>query len=374
MSEIGKISGVRVGLEQCMENLREIITKQMERYPKMQPQDGVKLLYQNEFGSGHFVRDQEENGARLLAEWQTVSAPTRRQEPLGNGVCRLHLGGAPDRGVVQAVGRLFMKSAKMMQGNTPSFERKLFLLLQMAGEGLLPFSQMELEEYLDAYRKAAYPPVSHSESYRTAYRPAYRVMLARYAALLDAVARIDELLQMKGRAVVAIDGPCGSGKSTAGKVLAELYDDCALIQMDDFFLPPALRTPERLGEDGGNIHYERFLTQVLPGLARRESFTYPVFDCSVMDYGERRVVPSRALTIVEGSYSLHPRLREAYDYAIFTTCSPEEQKRRILERNGPELYSRFVDEWIPMENRYFERFAVEQACQLTLNTQLFSLE
>jgi hypothetical protein len=34
-----------------------------------------------------------------------------------------------------------------------------------------------LEAYLSAYEMAGYPMVSHSETYRQNYRPAYRVVL-----------------------------------------------------------------------------------------------------------------------------------------------------------------------------------------------------
>ena len=66
------------------------------------------------------------------------------------------------------------------------------------------------------------------------------------------------LLQEKGgRAVIAIDGMAASGKSNLAARLAEELDGC-VIHMDDFFLPPELRTQERLSSPGGNVHYERF--------------------------------------------------------------------------------------------------------------------
>ena len=34
-----------------------------------------------------------------------------------------------------------------------------------------------LENYLEAYKEAGYPMVSHSEQYRQAYKPAYRIVL-----------------------------------------------------------------------------------------------------------------------------------------------------------------------------------------------------
>ena len=45
------------------------------------------------------------------------------------------------------------------------------------------------------------------------------------------------------------------------------------------------------------------------------------------------------LNIVEGSYSLHPALEPYYDLSVFLEISPESQRRRVLERNGPEWYA-----------------------------------
>ena len=61
--------------------------------------------------------------------------------------------------------------------------------------------------------------------------------------------------------IIAIDGRAASGKSTLAQQLGELLD-ADVIHMDDFFLPPSLRTKERLSEPGGNVHYERFAEEV----------------------------------------------------------------------------------------------------------------
>ena len=49
-------------------------------------------------------------------------------------------------------------------------------------EKIIPFrfSKEALQTYLAAYREAGCPLVSHSETYRRAYRPAYRVVLQRH--------------------------------------------------------------------------------------------------------------------------------------------------------------------------------------------------
>ena len=66
--------------------------------------------------------------------------------------------------------------------------------------------------------------------------------------------------------VIAIDGRCASGKTTFA-LRMEAFGFYT-VHADHFFLPPDLRTPERLALPGGNIHSERFLTEVAMPLAQ----------------------------------------------------------------------------------------------------------
>ena len=74
--------------------------------------------------------------------------------------------------------------------------------------------------------------------------------------------QVERLLQEKQTVLVAIDGSCTAGKSTLAAALARELD-CTLFRMDDFFLRPEQRTPQRLAEPGGNVDYERFREEVL---------------------------------------------------------------------------------------------------------------
>ena len=57
--------------------------------------------------------------------------------------------------------------------------------------------------------------------------------------------------------IIAIEGPCLSGKTTyANKLAAELSVSCNVFHMDDFFLRPEQRTEERFNIPGGNVDYE----------------------------------------------------------------------------------------------------------------------
>ena len=211
--------------------------------------------------------------------------------------------------------------------------------------------------------------MSHSPRYRAAYRPAYRVISGDFAVLLPLFSAI-EGRSAQGRPVLAVlDGPCGSGKTTLAEKLSRLYG-APTVHMDDFFLPPELRTPERLSQPGGNIHYERFLSEVLPGLTAGRAFSYGSFDCH---RGVTRPVflPQSPVRIVEGSYALHPRFEESCRAAdaltVFLCVSPAEQLRRI-EKRSPALLERFRDVWIPLENSYFQAYDIESRARIRLKS------
>ena len=170
--------------------------------------------------------------------------------------------------------------------------------------------------------------------------------------------QLDALLARKNRAVIAIDGFCTSGKTTLAEYLSQQYD-CNVIHVDDFFLRPEQRTPERFAEVGGNVDYERFLEEVLIPLKSGEDFFFRPFDCSTFTLAQPVQVQKKKLTVIEGTYSHHPYFGEPYDLKVFLTVSPEVQKQRIMERPA-FLHQRFFNEWIPMEHTYFNGFGIRE--------------
>ena len=96
------------------DSLRETLTAHAGRYPAMTPQDGVKLIYQNEFGGGHLIADPVRSLERLRAEYAALpsglSAPLA--EDIGNGMARVNLSGLdPEEYPLEALNRDFVRSA-----------------------------------------------------------------------------------------------------------------------------------------------------------------------------------------------------------------------------------------------------------------------
>ncbi len=183
--------------------------------------------------------------------------------------------------------------------------------------------------------------------------------------------KLEMLLSTTPYCVAAIDGRCGAGKSTLAKELKKRFD-CNVIHMDDFYLPASLRTRERLEQPGGNVHYERFMEEIISPLDQLKrthnptiTFAYRVFDCHEMKFTKTTPVVAKPLTIIEGVYSMRPEFRFLYDTSLYLDISGELQKERLLSRVGKEAFLSFETRWIPMENRYFSHYHIEECCEFT---------
>lgn len=353
-----------------MNELSNLLLLHAARHPAMQACDLVKLIYQNEFGCGHLIPNPAYSLARLQAELkETPFAPEAPLlEPIGNGLIRLSLAAFPACGVsTETLNALFVRTANSHTGSLEGFRAKLSLLRGMVARGEITCcTPAALEEYLTEYEAQGFPPTRHSEAYRAAERPAYRVLSARFVPLLPFFAAVDAL--SGERLLVGIDGRCAAGKSTLARLASQVYGG-ALIPMDDFFLPPERKTPDRLREPGGNIDYERFCEEVLKPLSRGGECAYRPYRCHpTPGFLEPVAVPPRRLTFVEGSYAHHPRFCAPYDLTVFLTVDAQTQRERLLRRDGEAMLARFEQEWIPLEEAYFSAYSVEQRADLVLQT------
>lgn len=182
---------------------------------------------------------------------------------------------------------------------------------------------------------------------------------------LPVIKRIAELVGNGKPVLIAIDGRCGSGKSTMGQWMQEHFD-CNLFHMDDFYLPFARRIPGWEKIASANMDLVRFLEQVITPVKRGEQIAYKAYNAH-KDFYVSSIIGPKELNIVEGSYCHHPRLREEYDITIFLTCEAAEQEARLRAREG-EHFKSYQDRWIPLEERYFTQFAIEEKSDLVIHT------
>ncbi len=349
------------------EGTRALLLRHCRAYPQMQAQDLLKFLYQSVFGCEHLVSSPETAVGSIAGEYAALGGTGRggcAAEPLDGGYSRVPLACLGEGLGADTLGKLFVLSAGLEKGSVTELRRKLETAGELARQGALPFGAEEFRRAVSRWEAEGFPALHHSDAFRAAYRPAYRVIANRYIPFLPLFAALDKR-RAAGRTAVAIEGGSASGKSTLGGLLEKLYG-CTVFHMDDFFLQPAQRTPERLAEAGGNVDRERFLKEVLLPLRRGETVYYRKFDCSSMSLGEAEEVRPGRLTVIEGAYSMHPALAACYDLSVFLEISPARQRERILRRNTPQMAQRFFNEWIPLENAYFEKTDVKARCGLVI--------
>ena len=339
----------------------QIITAHRERYPLMQPRDYGKLAYQSEFGAEHLLSDEEAVSARLLEEWNSVPAGTefRPFEDIGGGLCRMYLWDAEDKNLAAGIlVKLFILTAKERRGSGEGLENKLSQLEKLPVPGMA--------EWLCEYREQGCPPVRHSEEYRQAYAPRYRLLKREYARFFPILLETAKVLRNKGKAVIAIDGRCGSGKTTLSALMERIFD-CRIFHMDDFYLPWPQRAENWMTIPGGNMDLKRFRTEILTPAFDGREICYRRFDCGVGAVGEGEMIPAKALTVIEGSYSHHPDLNAPYDLKIFLTCEKQEQRRRLMIREG-DYFPTFESVWMPLEEQYIRMCKIESSGAMICDT------
>ncbi|MEA5001931.1 MAG: hypothetical protein VB081_00315 [Christensenella sp.] len=344
-----------------MEEWEEIVGRHRSAYEKMTLQDAVKLVYQNEFGAEHLLADEAAAHDMLAHEYDEIGGHRCEAmfEPIGNGLCRMHMNAAGfDQTDLFLLEKLFFRTAGKKRGSRAALLRKLKRL------GLFRFYGMHkgadaVSELAD-YVRTGVPSIRHSREFREAYQPHYRVVEQKYAdcyAVLRWIAQYRE----KEKCVIAIDGRCGSGKTTLAQRIQEIFG-CGVIHMDDFFLPQDMRTEKRMSEPGGNVHYERVKDEVLKPLCAGVTVRYRPYDCMAGVLGDAREIQDRDLNIVEGAYALHPALHEYYTDSMVLDVAEKVQKERIVLREGNLGAGVFFEKWMPLEQRYIDGCGIyEQA-------------
>lgn len=169
---------------EIMNETARVLKRHFSLYPKMAPQDAVKLLYQSEFGCGHFAPSPERARQMLERECSGLEKNENhaKTEAIGGGFIRVHLEPlVGDKHALDALATAFVRSAEATCGSMDGFKIRLDALKKLAESGMAPFSMNDLAEFLEAYEKLGCPAVHHSEIFRKNYHPAYRVIKTELA-------------------------------------------------------------------------------------------------------------------------------------------------------------------------------------------------
>ena len=167
--------------------------------------------------------------------------------------------------------------------------------------------------------------------------------------------------------VVALDGPCGSGKTTLAAALAQQFPQSIALHTDDFYLPPAQRVPGWQHTPCANMDLARLAAQALAPAQAGQAVMYQAYSCREGAYRAPQQLSAQPLVILEGSYSHHPLLRPYETLRVWVTCSKAQQTSRLQAREGVR-YADFAARWIPLEEGYFAQYQIPETADFVVDT------
>ncbi|MDX1891982.1 hypothetical protein [Mycolicibacterium sp. 050158] len=154
---------------------------------------------------------------------------------------------------------------------------------------------------------------------------------------MDASEVVRRLVRAEARTVL-VDGRSGAGKTTFAAALQALWEDSAVVHLDDVY-------PGWGGLSAGVEHVHDAL--LAPRRAHRGG-RWRRWDWSRESPAEwHDVAPDRPL-IVEGSGALTPENRALADLGIWIECADDTRKRRALRRDGATFAAQW-DRWAAQE-------------------------
>lgn len=312
--------------------MNEYLFWHRQKYPLMNQIDAIKLIYQSEFAGGHHFLRKQDIMTSLNAE---IRALNRSYQDLYVDISQQYTRVNLEPYLkfqlpLKYLALSFYQTAKDNKGTKEHYQA-LLSEASVSDEGT--------ENH------------HHSEVYRNAYEPHYRIIDRKYITEEMKYIQLKHFLQNvpKG-SIVAIEGKCGSGKTTmVDRLQQEL--PFTRIPMDDFFLPPKMKTNERMAQIGGNIQYEKVLELLEYVKATDEgSIAYQRYDCEFNRFNKEEK-ERHDLIVLEGVYSFHPAFRHLIDYLAFIDIDDKTQDLRLQRRSN---YLMYVNTWVVLENIYYD--------------------
>lgn len=300
--------------------LNSFIQRNINKYPLMEKLDLYKLVYQANMLVGHLV-DQGKVSKYLEEEILNCNDSNDiLYEYINEDVVRVNI--IPFLKVYskEKLIDLFYQTSKLPIRNKLVEDVKKY----------------DLE---DIYKEYGVKAPSHSETYRNNYQPHYRVVASKLLSPDIKVLKLQnfiESVRSNKLQIIALEGRCGSGKSTISKLL----NNVTVIELDDHF------------DSSNNPVNLDYIEELLSNLKVGETINEKCFDCHTGSYyiKEKEV---NSIVVLEGVYGYLPRLRKYIDYLAYVVIDQELQLERIKTRNN---FNDFIEKWIPREEEYFKSF------------------
>ena len=164
-------------LDKLAEGIEDILLEHYQKYPQMELNDFIKLIYQNSFGPRHMHNPSKEDVLKYLdEEIKVVTNETEIIEDIGNGYVRVYLSKETN---IEKMSNDFLNSMiedTYTETNIRVFYRKLNILIKLIKKGSIKLPKKESINLVNEYLSNGINPVRHTKIYNELYKPHYRVI------------------------------------------------------------------------------------------------------------------------------------------------------------------------------------------------------
>ncbi len=164
--------------------------------------------------------------------------------------------------------------------------------------------------------------------------------MPRPASRADVIAAVRRLSRDR-TAYVGIDGFGASGKATLADAVAAAVSETVVIRIDDF-----------AARDVPGWDWDRFERQVAEPLRNGRPAHYQRWDFDGNRGAEWHDVPTGWIVVVEGVSATRREVRIRWDLQIWVDAALSTRLDRARDRDGADMMSRWLADWIPSENAY----------------------
>lgn len=153
----------------------------LKKHPAFRPTDVIKYGFQATFGAEHMLMNTDYAKKLFFEEYDAAESTTEPlYEELTDDICRVNIGAWKREGLKpEALFEMFLKTASIKRGSEDAFKENMEGLLQTVKEYAPLNVYEECSNFYKCYLEGQIQAVHHSEEYREAYNPHYRVVLTK---------------------------------------------------------------------------------------------------------------------------------------------------------------------------------------------------
>ncbi|MHC4872488.1 MAG: uridine kinase family protein, partial [Planctomycetota bacterium] len=158
----------------------------------------------------------------------------------------------------------------------------------------------------------------------------------RSAAEIIAGLLIKKFTGFERPVVIAVGGPGGIGKSSFCLRLKNHLNNCAVLHLDDYKTPRAVRSSQNLFGAHPDANYMDLIEKHIRTVRHNTSFDKPVYDS--VDGTADRVEPftPQQFTLLDGEISTYSHFKELVDFSIFIDADWTTQLQTRINRDIDE--------------------------------------